>query len=179
MSWKEAETITSVFVHGTVFLAFIAGVIKFKLLHVSRRYKSELECRHHVLPDGQIVFEADYIVTNTGERPIDFISVSLHLCAAELRDDGLLSRDPGRSFARRVINNNPKQRNFHLEAGERSTFTLRTMLTSLDAVTFVLCQLSWKGKCPPAPYNGLYVRADVAIGVPQHSTDVKGASASR
>jgi len=37
---------------------------------------------------------------------------------------------------------------------------LRTVLTSLDTVTFVLCQLTWRGKDGPAPYKFLYVRND-------------------
>jgi hypothetical protein len=162
--WKQADTVTSVFVHVSVLLAALAGVIKFRLLHIfSRRYKSELECRHHLLFDGRVVFEADYTVSNTGERPIDFTGVSLCLCAAELRD-GLLSPNSDRTFARRVLEpiDSEKDRIFHIEAGERSIFTLRAILTSLDPVAFVLCQLTWTHKLQPAPYFGMYVRTESA-----------------
>jgi hypothetical protein len=155
--WKQADTITSVLVHISVLLAALAGAIKFRILDIfSRRYKSDLQCRHRLLPDGQIVFEADYTVINTGERPIDFTGVSLRLCAAEPRD-GLLSPALNRIFAERSLKpiDNKMRSLFHVGAGQRSIFTLRTMLSSLDPVTFVLCQLTWPYKRDPAPYHGL------------------------
>ena len=179
--WKQAETIGSVLVHVSVLLAALAGVVKFRLLHIfSRRYKSELECRHHLLADGQIVFEADYTVTNTGERPIDFTGVSLCLCAASVRA-GLLSPDVDRRFAERVIDTTDNQRRgvFHIEAGERSIFTLRTVLPTLEPVTFVLCQLSWPLERKLAPYFGMYVREDDFSHKPKPKKRAKAASSGK
>lgn len=177
--WKQADTVTSVLVHVSILLATLGAAIKFRMLHLlSRRYKSELVCRHHVLSDNQVVFEAEYTVNNTGERPIELTRVNLRLCAAENRA-GLLSPDQARTFAERVLEwrDSDKMGLFHIEAGERSTFTLRTMLTTLEPVAFVLCQLSWKDKRQPAPYVGLYVRADAEAMTsrPQHTA--KAASA--
>lgn len=178
--WKQADTITSVLVHVSVFLAAMAAAIKFRMLHLlSRRYKSELACRHHVLASGQVVFEADYTVNNTGERPIDLARVSLRLCAAECRE-GLLSPDQERIFAERNLDptDTEKRGLFHIEAGERTTFTLRTMLASLEPITFVLCQLSWHEHRQPAPYIGLYVREDGAGLKTQSMQAVKVTSAA-
>ena len=162
--WKQADTITSVFVHISILLAAIAAAIKFRMLHLlSRRYKSELACRHHVIAGGQVVFEVEYTVNNTGERPIDLARVNLCLCAAECRE-GVLSPDQKCIFAERTLNATDSETLglFHIEAGERSTFTLRTMLKSLEPVSFVLCHLSWDEHRQPAPYIGLYVREDGA-----------------
>lgn len=162
--WKQAETITSVLEHLSILLAAIAAAIKFRMLHLlSHRYKSELACRHHVLSDGQVVFEADYTVNNTGERPMYLSGVSLRLCAAQSRDR-LLLPDEERVFAERLHKpaDSDKRGLFQIEAGERSTFTIRTMLKNLEPVTFVWCQLSWRQKRLPAPYVGMYVRDDSA-----------------
>jgi hypothetical protein len=161
---KELETITSIGVHITVFAAAIAGAYKFRLLRlVAHRYKSEVQCRHYVLGKNQIAFVAEYTVSNIGERPIDFTGVSLRLCAGKL-DAGLLAPDSSICFAERVLDRGDATDTiFHIAAGERSIFMLRTILPKLDPVVFVVCQLKWKeGRAAPAPFIHLYVRIDEA-----------------
>jgi hypothetical protein len=179
--WKQAETITSVLEHVSILLAAIAAAIKFRMLHLlSHRYKSELQCHHYVLSDQQIVFEAEYTVNNTGERPLYLTGVSLRLCSAQSRD-GLLLPDQERVFAERLHQpaDSDKRGLFQIEAGERSMFTIRTLLTNLEPVTFVSCQLSWQNRRQPAPYVGMYVREDGAASSPQLAQTAKATSAGK
>jgi hypothetical protein len=160
--WSAADTVTSVLVNISVLAAALAALVKFRVFAMfSHRYRSELQCRHHVLPTGQIAFEADYSVHNTGERPIDLTSVTLQLCASAT-DGPLLVPDPGCVLAERVLGarDADKRGLFRIEAGERSIFTLRCVLAQLDTMVFVRCQLAWKDNRALAPYIGLYVRAD-------------------
>jgi len=66
--WRSAKDVTSALADISILAAAIAAFVKFRLLEVlERRYKGELECRHYKLPSGKTIFEAAYIVSNTGE----------------------------------------------------------------------------------------------------------------
>lgn len=174
--WKQADTITSVLVHISIVLAALAGVLKFKLWRLySDRYMSELECRHHVLSDGRIIFTANYAVKNTGERPVNFNSVTFRLCGAKLQD-GLLVPDENNIIAKRAIKASQWEtdRLFHIEADERSFFTLNAVLSKLEPVMFVMCQLEWSKKRPPAPYIAFYVAEEGARETPQLAKSATG-----
>ena len=157
--WSRADSITKVLVNLSILGAAAAALVKLKVLNIlAHRYTSELACRHHPLPDGQIVFEADYMVRNSGDRPINLATVTLQLCAAT-HEGILLMPDRSQVLAERVcaVNDLDKRGLFRIEAGERSIFTLRCQLPHLDAVVFVLCQIAWPSRRSPAPYVGMYV----------------------
>ena len=157
--WSTADTVTSVLVNISVLGAAVVAIVKFRLLNMlGRRYRSELQCSHHTLPNGRVVFVADYSVHNTGERPIRLSSVTLRLHPAA-REGVLLAPDRQRLLAERVLNSSDPERRglFQIESGERSIFTLRCDLPELSDVVFVLCQLSWLDSRTPAPYIGMYI----------------------
>ena len=161
--WSTAQTITSVLVNLTVLAGAVVAVIKFRLFQLfSRRYRSELQCRHHALPNGRIVFEADYTIHNIGERPIPLSSVALRLHPAA-REGVLLVPDRKTLLAERILESTDvdKRGLFQIEGGERSIFTLRCELAELSSVVFLNCQLSWPDRRAPAPYIGMYVASDV------------------
>ncbi len=159
--WDQAQAVTSVLVNLSVVGAAIAAGIKFRILHLlSRRYRSDLCCHHHVLEDRRIVFVVEYAVQNTGERPITFSQVSLTL-HPPVREQALLLHDPNTVLAERVLVPDPASRGlFSVEAGERSIFTLRCELPQLPEIIFVLCKLSWPDRRAPAPFIGMYVPRD-------------------
>jgi hypothetical protein len=164
--WSRADSVTKVLVNLSVLGAAAAALVKLKVLNMlARRYTSELVCRHHPLPDGQIIFEADYVVRNSGDRPINLATVTLQLCAAS-HEGILLVPDRTQILAERVCaaSDRDKEGLFRIEAGERSIFTLRCQPPHLDAVVFVLCQIAWPDRRPPAPYVGMYVLQMNAIG---------------
>jgi hypothetical protein len=172
------DTIASTLAHLAVFAAALYAIPKYlRLKPLSPRYKSQLETRHYVLSTGEILFAAEYTVSNVGERPISFSEVTLRLCAAKSDNNGLLSPDVATCFAQRAMD--PRKDSdalFHIAAGERTVFCLRKMLPSLDAVSFVLCQLKWevKGESQPAPYQDLYVRTDRAAQRSEEKKAVAG-----
>src|SRR5690349_17460028 len=124
LSWTGAHTVTSVLVDVSVLLGALAAVIKFRVLNIlSRRYRSELACTHHVLPNGDVVFIGDYIIHNTGDRPILLTRVTLRLHPAR-RDGAILRADDKQTLAERVhsCTDSTKKGLFRIEAGERSIF---------------------------------------------------------
>jgi hypothetical protein len=176
--WSRADSVTKVLVNLFVLGGAVAALVKFKVFNMlAYRYTSELVCRHHSLPDGHpdgnIVFEADYLVRNIGDRPINLATVTLQLCAATLDENNLLKPHPTQVLADRVckVSDRDKPGLFRIEAGERSIFTLRCQLRHLEPVVFVHCQIAWPirripwlSRKPAAPYVGMYVAQKNAIG---------------
>ena len=164
MSWELLDKATSALVHISVLIAGIFAVYKLRLYRVlERRWRSDLVCRHTDLSNGQTIFTADYTIQNTGERPILLSEVRLQLVAA--RTEGtLLVPDHDRILSRRVCKADDPSLggHFQIEAGERSIFTLRAALQSLEDVVFVLCAFDSPFRRTPADFRGIYVKAAAA-----------------
>ena len=160
MSLAVLKDVTSLLVDITVLLAAIVAVVKLRLFNMlEHRVRSEFTCVHFEAEDGKVVVSADYVLHNSGERPLRLTSVSLRLVPAAL-DGNVLVPDEGRILARRDLNLAvPNDAGFAvIESGERSIFTLRCQLSELPTVVFVLCSYEWAHKRKPAPYRGIYVR---------------------
>jgi hypothetical protein len=162
--WTNAKTVTSVLANVIVIATAIAALIKFRVYNMfSRRYRSELACKHYVLSTGDVVFVADYTIHNTGNRRIIFSTVTLQLRPA-IRNRQLLEANKKQTLAESVLRiEDPERRGlFRIEAGERSTFQLRCQLDTLDPVVFVQCQpkATWRDRRNLALYRTIYVRAD-------------------
>ncbi len=156
---ESFEKITAILVDITILLAALVGVIKFRLYQLfRRRYRTEFRATHHELDGGKVIFEGDYIVQNTGERPIAISKVELEIRAAR-SEKGLLVPDEGSEIFKRTMDRNPKLKGlFDIHAGERSIFTIRCELPKLDDVVFVVCHLTWPHKREPSPFYALYVK---------------------
>ena len=157
------ESITNVLVNVTVLAAAVVAVVKFRLFNLfSHRFRAEVACAHSQLPGGRILFRGDYIVHNTGERPIALRTVDLRLLRARELDGGVIEPDEATVLAARVIASDRESvKGLHrIEAGERSIFTLRCILDQLDDVVFFVCRIGWPHRRDPAPYIGLYVTSD-------------------
>jgi hypothetical protein len=159
-----ASNVTSILVDVSVLGAVVAAAVKFRVFNMfARRYKSEVLCSHHSLPDGGIVFEGEYTVTNTGDRPIQLSGVTLRLCRAG-RQANLFVPDDKNVLAERKLEplNTGKPGLFTILAGERTIYTLRCYLDSIDPVVFLLCEVRWNDHREPAPFIGMYVSTSVA-----------------
>lgn len=155
---KDTDTVLSALAHLAVLVGAIAAFIKFRMLERPRRYKSELAtCRHHQLPD-RVVFEAEYVVYNNGDRPIDFTAATVSLYPAIVTPLSILKADKTALAEHR---HEPKDRPpYHIKATERILFSLYCELTSLPPVVFVVCQLEWPYKDRiPDPFRHMYVSA--------------------
>jgi hypothetical protein len=168
MSWQQADVITSVLVNMTVLLGAAFAAVKFRLFNVlAHKWQSELTCRHHVLSTGQVAFEANYTVRNFGQRPLQLNSVRIQLFGAK-EQDGLLWPDDSRCLAERNVPG-PETGlagNLDVQPGERTIFTLRCLLGSLDEVAFVVGTLDLPHRRLPAIFRHLYLRgaSQTALG---------------
>lgn len=159
-SWEELDTVSGVLVNAAVLAGAIAAMVKFHLFNLfGHRWRSDLECKHFELPDGDVVFTADYTITNTGERPLFLSRVTIRLLPA-IRDGVQLKADLENCLAERVMD--PAQSTlkglFQVEPGERAIFPLRCMLPALDPVVFVQCGFELPNKRVPAAFLGFYVK---------------------
>jgi hypothetical protein len=159
-SWEELDTVSGVFVNVAVLAGAVAAMVKFHLFNLfGHRWRSDLECKHFELPDGDVVFTADYTITNTGQRPLFLSKVTIRLLPA-VRDGVQVKADLENCLAERVMN--PTQSTlkglFQVEPGERAIFPLRCILPSLDSVVFVQCGFELPHRRVPAAFLGFYVK---------------------
>lgn len=143
-------------------IAAILGIAKFKLYQLfGRKYRSSFTASHQALENGSMVFEGDYHILNTGQRPIKLSKVELTMVGSKIEDKNLIVPDEGEKLAIRTFDEtDPILRNLlYLSAGEGATFPLRCKLTELPETVFVCCSFQWNYRRPPAPFNSMYVRS--------------------
>jgi len=166
---SKLKEISGLLVDLAVLAGALVAVVKFRLFNIlGRRWRSELTCAHYELPDSSVIFTADYTIHNTGQRPILVTEVSISLTGA-LEEGSLLIPDESRKYAKRVMRSgDPALKGlFQIEPGERTIFTLRAKLPSLDEAVFVLCDFLVAYKRTPASYRGFYVKSSQARGADQ------------
>lgn len=177
VSWEKLDLVSDVFVNVAVLAGALAAMVKFHLFNLfGHRWRSDLECKHFELPDGNVVFTADYTITNSGQRPLSLSRVNVRLLPA-IRDGVQLRADLDNCLAERVMT--PTQSTlkglFQVEPGERAIFPLRCMLPELDDVVFVQCGFELPHRRVPAAFLGFYVKVPPAQGA---RTPAAGASAA-
>lgn len=157
--WDSVQAVTSVLVDVCVLAAAVAAAVKFRVFRLfAHRYRSEVTCTHHELGSGRTVFETDYTVHNTGERPILISRVRFALHPSR-KEGVLVLPDETQLLAERILDAHGSRRGlFQIEAGERSIFAMRCELPELPEVVFVMCQFSWQMRRPPGPYISMYLR---------------------
>lgn len=162
LSVKDLHEASGLIVDIVLLLGAIGAAIKFRLFNVlGFRWRSDLKCAHHPLPDSSIIFAADYTVNNTGQRPLRLKNVTIRLTGAR-QEGALLTPDENRIFATRVFESGDpslKGRLFEIEPGEQTIFTLRAQLPSLDDAVFILCEFSLEQKCKPGTFRGFYAKS--------------------
>jgi hypothetical protein len=153
--------ITGIAVDIVVIVGAIAAAVRFRLFNIlGYRWRTELHCSHVDLPGGSVIFVADYVVSNTGRRPLHLTTVRIRLTGAAA-EGPLLVPDESRVIATRVLHAGDKALRgiFQIEPGERTIFTLRARLPELDEEVFVLCDFSTAAQRTPTSYRGFYVKS--------------------
>jgi hypothetical protein len=159
--WQAFKQVTSPLVDCTILIGAVIAVIKLQLFNLlGLRWRSDLNCQHHLLPSGAVVFIAEYVLTNSGERPLSLTSVTIRLVGAKA-ESGILLPDEDRVLARRFLQSTTAAARgmFDLQPGERSIFTLRALLDHLDDTVFVLCAFEISNRREPAGYRGFYCKS--------------------
>jgi hypothetical protein len=164
LSLKDLHEASGFLVDVVLLAGAIATAIKFRRYNIlGHRWRSDLACTHHLLPDSSIIFTADFTVNNTGQRPLRLKDVTIRLTGAR-QEGSLLLPDESRIYSTRLFQSgDPALKGlFQIEPGERTIFPLRTKLSDLDDAVFVLCEFSLEQKRTPGAYRGFYVRRSPA-----------------
>jgi hypothetical protein len=164
-TWARVGEATHVLVDITILLGGLAAIVKFQLFHLlTHRWHSSVDCMHHVLPDGSIVFNADYRVTNTGQRPIYVREVKLRLLPARADGALLLPDESAHPIASRHLSADDLRTrgNFRIEPGERTIFPRRCHLDELPDYVFISCAFNPDSRRPGTIFRGFYCRHPVA-----------------
>ena len=160
-TWPEdVHHISGIIVDAIVLLGAIAAAVKFRIFNVfGYRWRTELTCSHCELPDGATIFVADYVIHNTGQRPLKVSSVKIRVTSAK-QEGLLLVPDQSKLIAERVMRaGDPTLKGiFQIEPGERTIFTLRAKLPHLDEVVFADCDFSTLALRTPSMFRGLYIK---------------------
>ena len=160
-SLEQVHHLTGLLVDVVLLAGAIGAVVKFRLFNIlGHRWRSELAYSHSVMPDGSVIFTADYTLHNTGQRPLQIKEVRIRLLGAK-QEGVLLVPDETRVIASRVMGPaDPGLKGlFQVEPGERTIFVLRAKLAELDDAVFVICDFSWPQSRVPAAYRGFYVKS--------------------
>jgi hypothetical protein len=156
----DLQTVSGALANVALLLGAIGAGIKFRLFNLlGHRWHSDLECAHYILPDGSIVFTADYTVTNRGQRPLHLRTVTMRVVGTR-REGRLLLPDEAEVLASRThrISEPGLRGNSQIEPTERSIYTIRAVLPQLPDVVFVMCTLEPETKRPPSEFRGFYCR---------------------
>ena len=163
MTWEELHHVSGVIADVIIALAAIAAVIRFRILRpLAPRWRSELSCAAWRMPDGGVIFTADYILNNTGPRVLGLTNVTVRLVKSKV-SGVVLEPDESHVLAERVMAaSDPSLKGmFLVESGERSIFTLRCRLDEMPEAVFILCGFDLKRRRVPAAYRGFYCAAQM------------------
>src|SRR5260370_4454434 len=99
ISLEDSDKILSVAEKVAVLCAAFVAAIKFQAFGLwKERHRTEMECICQVIAKD-VVFSANYCITNTGDRPLRVGLVRLELCPAKAGVHLVPDRDPGKFLA--------------------------------------------------------------------------------
>lgn len=161
MDAEELHHLTGIVVDLAIIAGAIAAAIRFRVFNVfGYRWRTEVSCRHVDLPDQSVVFLADYVINNTGRRPLKLTDVTIEVRPGKQRGE-LLEPDESAVIASRVLRSgdNTLKGIFQIEPGERTIFPLRARLPKLDHYVFVVCTFATSAHRTPTVFRSFYVKS--------------------
>ena len=161
MSVETLHHWTGIAVDLALLVGAVATAIRFRIFNVfGYRWRTDVNCRHTDLADGSVIFLADYIIHNTGRRPLKLTDVTIQVSGAKQNGE-LLEPDPSQPVvARRLSAGDPTLKGiFQIEPGERSIFPLRARLKRLDEFVFVVCTFATAANRTPTVFRSFYVKS--------------------
>lgn len=148
-----------IMVNLTVLLGGLAAAYKFRVFDVlGHRYRSEVWCTS--TPTGEagarsILFVGNYVIHNTGSRPLLISRVTLELLEPARAGDIVVS-DDARPIVTRDFRTDAGSSWFKVGAGERSIFPLRCYVEKLPTPVLMRCTFRWKHQGEPSEFVWLY-----------------------
>lgn len=156
----DAGTWLGTFVDLTILFGALAAAYKFRVFDVlGFKYRSEVWCEAApVGPDGQapVLFVGNYVIHNTGSRPLKISWVKLRLLRLVPDEKGILDSDNGIELVVRTFDRDGGVSWFRVGAGERSIYPLRCHLPAIDGTLALECTFGWKHGGEPSGFVWLY-----------------------
>ena len=155
----DVQSVLDLLVSLTILGGALAAAYKFRVFDaLAHRYRSEVWCTSTPVGEGEpgrILFVGNFVIHNTGDRPLKVNLVHLALLAPE-QDDAIIDSDRAELMVERVFGSDSGSSWFRVGAGERSIFPLRAYLDRLDGPVLFRCVFSWKHRGRPSEFVWLY-----------------------
>lgn len=154
--------VLGVLVNLTIVAGAIVAAYKFQVFDVlAHRFRSEVWCTSTAVGEsepGRILFVGNYVIHNTGERPLKVKKVTLQLLEPFPGDRIIDSdrTDKESPLAKRVFEADVGTSWFKIRGGERSIYPIRAYVDRIDGPVVFLCTFEWKHRGEPSEFAWLY-----------------------
>lgn len=157
---ESAQSWLSILVDLTVLIGAVAAAYKFRVFDVlGQKYRSEVWCGSTPMGSGddhRCLFVGNYVIHNTGSRPLKINRVILSLREFTDRGTPILDSDDARELVRREYGEDSGVSWFKVGAGERSIFPLRCYLDAIEGPLVLVCNFEWLHGGEPSEFAWLY-----------------------
>jgi hypothetical protein len=143
----------------TLLLGALAAAYKFRVFDVlGHKFRSEVWCTSGKIgADQKTLFVGQYVIHNTGNRPMKISWVTLSLLRPRLEGDArIIDSDQADEIVTREFGSDTGVSWFKVGAGERSIFPLRCVLDEFPAPVLMRCRFRWKHGGQPSEFVWLY-----------------------
>ncbi|MGD8321872.1 MAG: hypothetical protein PVJ02_15600 [Gemmatimonadota bacterium] len=158
--FADAGTWLGYLVDLTILFGALAAAYKFRVFDVlGFKYRSEVWCEAGPLgpgADDPILFVGNYVIHNTGSRPLKISWVNLRLLKLEPDEQGILDSENGVKVAERKFDKDGGTSWFRVGAGERSIYPFRCYLPAIEGTLALECTFGWKHGGKPSEFVWLY-----------------------
>ena len=143
----------------TILGGALAAAYKFRVFDVmGHRYRSEVWCTSTPVGEsepGRFLFVGNFVIHNTGNRPLRVTRVRLSL-QRPWEGDAVIDSERTTEVVAREFGGDAGTSWFQIRAGERSIFPLRVYLDELRAPLIFQCDFRWKHRGQPSEFAWLY-----------------------
>jgi len=151
--------VLGVLVNLTIVAGALAAAYKFRVFHVmAHRYRSEVWCASAPVGDnepGRILFVGNFVIQNTGDRPLKITKVRLTLLQPE-KGDKIIDSDRATPIVRREFGSDSGSSWFMIRAAERSIFPMRVYLDEMSGPVIFHADFDWTHRGRPSEFAWLY-----------------------
>ena len=154
----DLATVLDVLVSVSVLLGGLAAAYRFQVLDFGHRYRSEVWCSSRPAgPEtpGRRLFVGNYVIHNTGSRPLKVVRVGISLIVP-VEEDGVLGAEGGRVLVHHWHTTDRGDSWFRIGAGERSIFPIRAYVEADDGPLMMRCTFDWTHGGSPSEFVWLF-----------------------
>jgi hypothetical protein len=167
MSVEYLHHLTGIVVDVALLIGAVAAGVRYRLFNIfGYRWRTDVISKHVELADGSVIFLVDYVINNSGRRPLKVSEVVITVHPST-QDGQLLVPDESKAIAARTVRAGDKALKgiFQIEPGERTIFTLRARLDRLDDYVFIICTFATPAQRTPTVYRSFYIKSERSDGI--------------